>query len=139
MTTAPAHDLASRSCASGLAASESKACLRNNCRKALTLLATAIWLAPLILAQSLPQVTGVDPSSAKVNDSVTVSGENLGKASLSGIFLSDDKSDYKATIVTQDADKIVIKVPAVKPGIYNVSIQVADKIMILPVRLTVEE
>ena len=101
--------------------------------------ATAIWLAPLILAQSLPQVTGVDPSSAKVNDIVTVSGENLGKASLSGIFLSDDKSDYKATIVTQDADKIVIKVPAVKPGIYNVSIQVADKIMILPVRLTVEE
>ena len=66
-------------------------------------------------------------------------GENLGKGSVSAVFLSDDKNDTKATLVEQGAAKIVIKVPQVKPGSYNISIQAGDKIMILPVKFEVQE
>jgi hypothetical protein len=74
-----------------------------------------------------------------VNDTVTVSGSNLGKASVSSVFLSDDKSDFKATIVEQGDDKITMKVPQVKAGDYNISVQVGDKLFIKPVKFKVEE
>ena len=108
-------------------------------RTRLLFLFGAVLVAPLIFAQSTPQVTGVEPSSAKVNESVTLSGQNLGKDLVSGVFLSDDKSDFKATVVEQGAEKIVVKVPQVKLGNYNISIQVGDKIFIKPVRFKVQE
>jgi len=108
-------------------------------RRKWALLVAAILLSPLAFAQNLPQVTGVDPDSGKVNDTVTVSGSNLGKESVSSVFLSDDKNDYKATIVDQGDDKITVKVPQVKPGDYNISIQVGDKLFIKPVKFKVEQ
>jgi IPT/TIG domain len=108
-------------------------------RKRWVFLAGAIFLASLAVAQNTPQVTGVDPASGKVNDTVTVSGSNLGKASVSSVYLSDDKNDYKAAIVDQGDDKITMKVPQVKAGDYNVSIQVGDKLFIKPVKFKVEQ
>jgi hypothetical protein len=108
-------------------------------RKRWVFLAGAIFLASLAVAQNAPQVTGVDPASGKVNDTVTVSGSNLGKASVSSVYLSDDKNDYKAAIVDQGEDKITMKVPQVKAGDYNVSIQVGDKLFIKPVKFKVEQ
>ncbi len=102
------------------------------------LLAASVFLASLVFAQATPRVTSVEPSSGKVNDNVTLTGENLGKGSVSAVFLSDDKTDYKATVVEQAAEKIVMKVPQVKPGDYNVSVQSADKIFIMPVRFKVQ-
>jgi hypothetical protein len=102
------------------------------------LLAGVILFASLAVAQNAPQVTGVDPDAGKVNDTVTVSGSNLGKASVSSVYLSDDKNDYKATIVDQSDDKITVKVPQVKAGGYNISIQVGDKLFIKPVKFKVE-
>lgn len=103
------------------------------------LLLAVMLFSPLVSAQGTPKVTGVDPASGKVNDSVTIMGESLDKGSVVGVFLSDDKMDYKATIVNQAADKIVMKVPQVKPGGYNVSIQVGNGILIEPVRFTVQQ
>jgi hypothetical protein len=102
-------------------------------------LAGVILFSSLAVAQNAPQVTGVDPASGKVNDTLTVSGNNLGKASVSSVYLSDDKNDYKAAIVDQSDDKITVKVPQVKAGDYNVSIQVGDKLFIKPVKFKVEE
>ena len=102
-------------------------------------LAGVILFASLAVAQNAPQVSGVDPASGKVNDTVTVSGSNLGKGSVSSVYLSDDKSDFKAAIVDQSDDKITMKVPQVKPGNYNISVQVGDKLFIKPVKFTVEE
>src|SRR5467141_1476570 len=110
-----------------------------NARTRLVFLAAGIFLAPLIFAQSTPQVTGVEPQSGKVNDSVTISGQNLGKDAVSAVYLSDDKNDYRATVVEQGAEKIIVKVPQVKSGNYNVSIQVGDKLFIKPVRFKVQE
>ena len=103
------------------------------------LIAAAVLLSPLIFAQGNPQVTSVEPSSGKVNDDVTVTGQNLGKDSVAAVFLSDDKNDYKATVVEQSAEKIVMKVPQVNPGDYNISIQVGKNILIKPVRFKVQE
>jgi len=102
-------------------------------------LGALLVLSSLAVAQNTPQVTGVDPASGKVNDTVTLSGGNLGKSSVSSVYLSDDKNDYKAAIVTQSDDKISVKVPQVKPGDYNISIQVGDKLFIKPVKFKVEE
>lgn len=109
---------------------------------ALALLAVATFLAlpsRPVLAQDSPGVSSVDPTSGKVNDTITMTGTNLGKGSISAAFLSDDKSDYKAVIVEQSDTKIVMKVPQVKPGSYNVSIQKGNSIYIQPIRFTVEE
>jgi hypothetical protein len=100
-------------------------------------LAPAILAAALAFAQTSPHVTAVDPASGKVNDSVTVTGQNLGKDTVVGVFLSDNKDDYKATITDQADDKIVMKVPQVKAGDYKVSLQAGDRILIMPVRFTV--
>ena len=106
--------------------------------KRLFLLAVAVLLASLVFAQGTPRVTAVEPSSGKVNDNVTVIGENLGKGTVSAAFLSDDKTDYKATLVEQAEGKIVMKVPQVKAGGYKVSLQVGNNIYIQPVRFTVQ-
>jgi hypothetical protein len=103
------------------------------------LLGMALFASVLVFAQGAPKVTGVDPGSGKVNESITVSGANLAKDSVVAVFLSDEKSDYKAAIVNQAADKIVMKVPQVKPGSYNVSIQVGSGILIEPIRFTVQQ
>src|SRR5512135_2031967 len=102
-------------------------------------LAGVILFSSLAIAQNAPQVTGVDPASGKVSDTVTVSGSNLGKASVSSVYLSDDKNDYKATIEDQSDDKITVKVPQVKPGDYNISIQVGNNLFIKPVKFKVEQ
>ena len=90
-------------------------------------------------AQQGAHLSSVDPNSGKVNDSVTASGAMLTKANVVGIFLSDANNDYKATIVSQEADKIVFKIPQVKAGDYNVSIQVGGNLLIQPVKFTVQE
>jgi hypothetical protein len=110
-----------------------------NLRRWWLFLAGVILFSSAAVAQNAPQVTGVDPASGKVSDTITVSGNNLGKTSVSSVYLSDDKNDYKAAIVDQGDDKITVKVPQVKPGDYNVSIQVGDKLFIKPVKFKVEE
>jgi hypothetical protein len=97
-----------------------------------------LCLAPRVGGQNSPKITAVAPATGKVNDSVTLTGENLGKDSVSAVFLSDDKDDFKATLVEQGAGKIILKVPEVKSGGYNISIQEGDKILILPVKFTVQ-
>lgn len=97
-----------------------------------------LCLAPRAGGQNSPKITAVAPAAGKVNDSVTLTGENLGKDSVSAVFLSDDKDDFKATLVEQGTAKIILKVPQVKSGGYNISIQEGDKILILPVKFTVQ-
>lgn len=120
-------------------ASEQKLLQRGVSARRLVFMAAVVLLSPLLFAQSTPQITGVEPPSGKVNDTVTISGQNLGKDEVSAVYLSDDKNDYRATVVEQGSEKIVVKVPQVKSGNYNVSIQVGDKLFIKPVRFKVQE
>jgi hypothetical protein len=99
----------------------------------LALLTAVLW------AQGSPRVIGVDPATAKIGATVSVNGEHLGKANVAAVFVSNSSDDFPATVVEQTDAKIVIKVPKVKPGDYNVSIQVKSDILIQPIRLTVQE
>ena len=92
----------------------------------------------LLLAQGAPRLTGVEPTTGKVGSTATATGENLGKPPVIAVFLSDANSDHKVAVVEQTPEKIVFKVPAVKPQTYNVSLQVRNEIFIQPVRFTVE-
>lgn len=101
----------------------------------------AIVVAPgLLPAQTAtPHITAVTPDSGKSNDSITITGENLGKDKVAAVFLSDAKLDHKAVVVDQEATKIVIKVPDnLKPGDYNISMQEGPAIYIEPVIFTVK-
>ena len=100
--------------------------------------AATVLLAHLAFAQARPKVASIDPTMGKADDTVTLMGENLTKDAVAGVFLSDETTDHKATVTEQAADKIVIKVPAVKAGSYNISIQEGDQILILPLRFTVQ-
>ena len=102
-------------------------------------LAALVAMASAAIAQNTPNITAVDPASGKVNDTVTVTGNNLGKAAVSSVYLSDDKSDFKAAIVDQGDEKITMKIPQVKAGDYNISLQVGDKLFIKPVKFKVQE
>lgn len=102
-------------------------------------LAGIVLFSSLAVAQNSPTVTAVDPALGKVNDTITVSGSNVGKDAVSAVYLSDDKNDYKSTIVEQTSDKITMKVPQVKAGSYNISLQVGDKLFIKPLKFKVEE
>ena len=104
-----------------------------------TFLAGVIVLAGVAIAQNAPQITAIDPTSGKVNDTMIVSGSNLGKDAVASVYLSDDKNDYKATIVDQSDAKITVKVPQVKPGDYNVSLEVGNKLFIKPIKFKVEQ
>ena len=139
MANTSASDLSHNEFVSLPGTKEGKGRYRNKGTRRKLMFLAAVLLAPLIFAQGVPQVTSVNPPSGKVNDTVTLTGENLGKDSVTSVFLSDDKSDYKATIAEQTEGQIVLKVPEVKPGDYNISIQVGNKIFIKPVRFKVEE
>jgi hypothetical protein len=107
--------------------------------RVLALTGSLLLLATAVLGQGSPRISGVEPAAGKVNDTVTVSGENLGKESVAGFLLSDDKSDFKVSLTEQTGGKVVFKVPQVKPGDYNVSILVGNNILIQPVRFKVQE
>ena len=48
-------------------------------------------------------MTAVEPGNAKVGDMLTVTGENLDKASVSEIYLTDGSKDYKGAMTTKTA------------------------------------
>jgi IPT/TIG domain len=112
---------------------------RSSLRLCLPALAALVLLAPLAFAQAFPHIKAVDPNEGKVNDSVTLTGDHLGKDVVDAVFLSDAKTDHKGAIVEQSDEKIIMKVPQVKAGDYNVSVQSGGNILILPVRFKVEQ
>jgi hypothetical protein len=116
-----------------------KAARQKSAHRRWLFLAAAILLSPVVIAQNSPQITGVDPAVGKVNDTATVSGTNLDKPGVSAVYLSDDKNDYKAAVVDQSGEKIVFKIPQVKAGDYNISLQEGDKLFIKPVKFKVHE
>lgn len=106
------------------------------------LFAALLGLA-LLFAQSVPQMKTVEPTSAKIGDVLTVAGENLDKANVAEVFLTDGKNDFKASITEQENAMLKIKVPAaVKPGRLALMILTKGKepkLIEQPVKVTIEE
>jgi hypothetical protein len=100
---------------------------------------------PLLLAEQalMPRMTAVSPATGKAGDVVTVTGENLDKANLSEILMTDGKTDIPAAIVEQDATSLKFKIPAAaKPGRFSLVTRRAQgkepREIEQPVKITVE-
>ncbi len=66
--------------------------------------------------QGYPKCTAVDPDTAKTGDTVNVTCENVGKATVADVYLTDGKDDTKVTVMDRTADKIKFQVPTIKPA-----------------------
>jgi hypothetical protein len=106
-------------------------------------LLTALCGAVVVLAQAVPAMKAVDPVTAKVGDVLTVTGENLDKANVAEVYLTDGKNDFKAAIAEQDAGTIKFKVPAnAKPGRLALMLLTKGKepkLIEQPVKVTVDQ
>ena len=105
----------------------------------------ALLLAALVLQaqQASPKMTAVEPGNAKVGDVLTVTGENLDKASVTEIYLTDGSKDYKGAMTEQTGTSIKFKVPANTPaGRFALMVLTAGKdpkLMEQPVKVTIEQ
>ena len=112
---------------------------------ALTVL-LATLIAALALAQApMPRCTTVEPTTTKVGEEVTVTGENLDKANVAELRLAPvaGGNEIRVVISEQTTTTIKFKVPAsVKPGrhaLVTVSKRVPRDLEIeQPVKLTIE-
>ncbi|MDW8129118.1 MAG: IPT/TIG domain-containing protein [Bryobacterales bacterium] len=105
--------------------------------------ALAAALLPVLWAQTpMPRMVSVEPTSGKVGDVLTVTGENLEKAHVAEVFLTDGKNDLKVPVTEQAATTLKFRIPPnVKPGKWALMILTTGKdpkYIEQPVKVTVE-
>ena len=96
-----------------------------------------------LLAQaSYPNITKVEPDTAKAGAILGVAGENLDKDMVAEVYLTDGKTDIKMEIIEQTAAALKVKVPdPVKTGRFSLMILTATKpaqYFQMPVKVTIE-
>ena len=62
--------------------------------------------------QAMPRMVSVDPPNGKTGDVITVTGENLQKALVSKVYLTDGKNDLIVEVTDQTDTAIKFKIPA---------------------------
>jgi hypothetical protein len=108
------------------------------------LLVLALVIPALVLAASgVPMMRSLDKDEAMRGDSVVVSGENLGKANIAELYLTDGKNDLKLKITQQtDATITFVIGKDVKFGRYSLMILTAGATPMFieqPVKLNIVE
>jgi hypothetical protein len=108
------------------------------------------FAAPLLLvfglaafAQSVPKMSTVDPASGKAGDEITVAGENLDKAQVAKVYLTDQKNDVLLVLTEQTPTSVKFKIPtnaaAGRFALMLLTTGKEPKLIEQPVKLTVEE
>jgi len=93
------------------------------------------FVTPLLLAagvaawgqQTMPRMTSVDPQTGKAGDVIVVTGENLQKAAVAKVYLTDDKHDVECAITEQTDTTIKITIPAKVTGRMALMVLTAGK------------
>jgi nitrous oxidase accessory protein NosD len=80
----------------------------------LSFVSTLLLLTGLSAAaqEGLPRMVSVDPLSGKAGDVIAVTGENLDKANVEKVFLTDGKNDVPVEVTEQTGTTIKFKIPA---------------------------
>jgi len=89
----------------------------------------------------LPRMTSVDPANGKIGDEIVVTGENLQKANVAKVYLTDGKNDLVVDVTEQTATSIKFKIPEKATGRMALMILTSDKepkLMELPVKVSVD-
>ena len=111
-----------------------------------TVLIALLACAGTLAAQArFPRIQTINPTTAKIGDTVTAAGECLDKNSVAELFLTDNKNDFRAQINAQSPTSITFTVPdSVKPGRFGLVVRTSGgegnevKDYVQPVKLTVE-
>ena len=87
-------------------------------------------------------MSSVEPASGRVGDVVSIKGVNLGQDSVAELYLTDGKSDVKASIIEQTSTSIKFKIPSdAKPGRFSLMVLTRGqnpKLIEQPVKIEVE-
>jgi hypothetical protein len=93
-------------------------------------------------AQTLPKMSTVDPGTGKAGDEITVAGENLEKAQVAKVYLTDGKNDVPVDLTEQTSTSVKFKIPAkAAAGRFALMLLTTGKdpkLIEQPVKLTVE-
>jgi IPT/TIG domain len=104
--------------------------------------ALALFASIAFAQQAMPRMTTVEPGNGKAGDVLTVAGENLDKAAVDKLYLTDGKNDLEVQVTEQAATSIKFKIPATaKAGRFSLMILTSGKepkYIEQPVRVTVE-
>ena len=105
------------------------------------LLAVLLSITAAAFAEGPPRMSTVAPDTGKAGAEFVATGENLAKANVAELFLTDGKTDIAVAITTQEAASIKFKAPAtVKAGAYRLMILTGDRKQLIeqPVKVTIE-
>ena len=95
----------------------------------------------LFAQEAMPRMSSVDPTNGKTGDVIAVTGENLDKATVGKVYLTDGKNDFECAISDQTATSIKITIPAKASGRLALMILTTGKepkLIEQPVKLTIE-
>ena len=95
----------------------------------------------LFAQEAMPRMSSVETSSGKAGAVVAVTGENLDKATVGKVYLTDDKNDFQCEITEQTATEIKFKIPAKATGRLALMILTTGKepkLITQPVKVSVE-
>jgi hypothetical protein len=109
----------------------------------LSFIALLVVLGSVAFAQqAMPRMTSVEPPNGKSGDVLTAAGENLAKASVEKLYLTDGKNDVEVQVTEQTDAAIKFKVPpGAKAGRFSLMILTRGKdpkYIEQPVKVTVE-
>ena len=101
-----------------------------------------LCLAALSLSafDNFSRIATVEPDTGKTGDVAVAKGENLEKAKIGELYLTDGKNDVKAIITEQSETEIKFKVPKAEAGRYRLMLLTAKKDSMIeqPVVFTIE-
>lgn len=108
--------------------------------------ALPLFLAASLAAfaqQAMPRMNTVDPGTGRAGDEITVGGENLEKAQVAKVYLTDGKNDTLVDLTEQTATSLKFKIPtkavAGRFALMLLTTGKEPKLIEQPVKLTVEQ
>ena len=105
----------------------------------LTLLLAACLM--VFAQQPMPRMTSAEPPNGKSGEVIAITGENLDKAQVAKVYLTDGKNDIEVEVTEQTATSLKFKVPAKGNGRLALMILTTgkdSKLIEQPVKVTVE-
>jgi hypothetical protein len=87
-------------------------------------------------------MNAVDPGNGKIGDVIAVTGENLQKANVAKVYLTDGKTDLQVEVTEQNETTIKFKIPSKATGRMAVMVLTTGKdpqLIEQPVKVTIDQ
>jgi IPT/TIG domain len=91
---------------------------------------------------AMPRMVSAEPQNGKVGDVIVVTGENLDKATVAKVYLTDGTHDTQVEVTEQSGTTIKFKIPTKATGRLAIMVLTAGKdakLIEQPVKVSVEE